>query len=132
MPRKSGDGRGRLGGRAPGTPNKKPSVRNLVQGHGFNYFAPSIVVDDKLLKGLQEVIPFVPFKKGDVVSWYEIDRAMLDPDARTDREIKLLNYYTAKMQSTSVDMTVVDDHRTIVERLALLATGKEIKSPESE
>lgn len=50
-----------------------------------------------------------------------MDIAALDPKDRVDAELKLLNYHTAKMQSTTVDMAVTDDKQTLSKRLSKLA-----------
>ena len=44
----------------------------------------------------------------------------------------LLKFHTPQMQSTSVDMTIVDDNRTLSERIARLAAGEDIASPSEE
>lgn len=119
MPRKAGDGRGRLGGRAAGTPNKDKPLKTFLRQHSVTYFTPSIEEEDEKGK-----------KTGRLVSQFDIDVANLDPASRTDTEIKLLKYHTPQMQSTSVDMTIVDENKTLSERLARLASGEEISAPE--
>lgn len=115
MGRKKGDGRGRMGGRAAGTPNKDKPLKTFLRQHSLQYFTPSIEEKDEEGK-----------PTGRVLSQFDVDIEQLDPASRVDAETKLLKFHTPQMQSTSVDMTVVDDNRTIVERLALLANGKEI------
>ena len=119
MPRKAGDGRGRLGGRAAGTPNKDKPLKTFLRQHSVDYFTPSIEEEDKNGK-----------KTGRIVSQFDLDCKALDPASRADAEIKLLKFHTPQMQSTSVDMTVVDANKTLTERLALLASGKEISAPD--
>ncbi len=120
MPRKAGDGRGRLGGRAAGTPNKDKPLKTFLRQHSVEYFTPSIeeVKDGK--------------KTGRLISQFDMDCKTLDPESRVDAEIKLLKFHTPQMQSTSVDMTIVDDNRTLSERLARLAAGEDIASPSEE
>ena len=118
MPRKAGDGRGRLGGRAAGTPNKDKPLKTFLRQHSVAYFTPSIEEVDEKGK-----------KTGRLVSQFDIDVACLDPTSRTDTEIKLLKYHTPQMQSTSVDMTIVDENKTLSERLARLANGEDISAP---
>lgn len=115
MPRKAGDGRGRLGGRAAGTPNKDKPLKTFLRQHSVAYFTPSIEEEDEKGK-----------KTGRLVSQFDIDVGNLDPASRTDTEIKLLKYHTPQMQSTSVDMTIVDENKTLSERLARLASGEDI------
>lgn len=115
MPRKAGDGRGRLGGRAAGTPNKDKPLKTFLRQHSVAYFTPSIEEKDEKGK-----------KTGRIISQFDKDIACLDPVSRTDAEIKLLKFHTPQMQSTSVDMTIVDENKTLSERIALLAAGKEI------
>ena len=117
MPRKAGDGRGRLGGRTAGTPNKDKPLKTFLREHSARYFTPSI--EEKDDKGN---------KTGQLVSQFDIDCKSLDPESRVDAEIKLLKFHTPQMQSTSVDMTIVDENKTLSERIALLAAGKELAS----
>lgn len=117
MPRKAGDGRGRLGGRAAGTPNKDKPLKTFLREHSVRYFTPSIREKDDNGK-----------ETGQLVSQFDIDCKTLDPESRVDAEIKLLKFHTPQMQSTSVDMTIVDENRTLSERIALLAAGKELPS----
>jgi hypothetical protein len=119
MPRKKGDGRGRLGGRAPGTPNKDKPLKTFLREHSLQYFTPSIEEKDEKGK-----------KTGKLVSQFDIDIAALDPVDRADAEIKLLKFHTPQMQATSVDMTIVEDNRTLSERLARLASGEDITPEE--
>lgn len=121
MPRKAGDGRGRLGGRAAGTPNKDKPLKTFLRQHSVHYFTPSIEEKDDNGK-----------KTGQLVSQFDIDCKTLDPQSRVDAEIKLLKFHTPQMQSTSVDMTIVDDNRTLSERIARLAAGEDIASPSEE
>lgn len=122
MPRKKGDGRGRLGGRAPGTPNKDKPLKTFLREHSISYFTPDKQEKDKDGK-----------PTGRIVSQFDIDIAALDPASRTDAEIKLLKFHTPQMQATSVDMNIVEDNvRTLSERLIRLAAGEDIASPADE
>lgn len=120
MPRKKGDGRGRLGGRQAGTPNKDKPLKTFLRQHSVEYFTPSISEVGEDGK-----------PTGRTVSRYDIDVAALDPASRVDAELKLLKFHTPQMQSTSVDMTVLDDNRTLADRLARLASGEDI-TPDAE
>lgn len=119
MPRKKGDGRGRLGGRQPGTPNKDKPLKTFLRQHSVEYFTPRIEEKDENGK-----------PTGRTLSQYDIDIRSLDPASRVDAELKLLKFHTPQMQSTSVDMTVVDANQTLVERLARLYAGEEINAPD--
>ena len=104
MGRQAGDGRGRLGGRAAGTPNKEKPLKKFLREHSLSYFTPD---------------------PGTGLSQYDQDIAALDPKDRVDAELKLLNYHTPKMQSTTVDMAVVDEKQTLSQRLSKLAKENE-------
>lgn len=119
MPRSKGDGRGRLGGRQPGTPNKDKPLKTFLRQHSVEYFTPRLEEKDENGK-----------PTGRIVSQYDIDIKCLDPASRVDAELKLLKFHTPQMQSTSVDMTVVDANQTLVERLARLSAGEEISAPD--
>ena len=118
MPRSKGDGRGRLGGRQPGTPNKEKPLKTFLRQHSIDYFTPKIA----------ETEDGKP--TGRIVSQYDIDIKSLDPVSRVDAELKLLKFHTPQMQSTSVDMTVADANQTLVERLARLSAGEDIAAPD--
>jgi hypothetical protein len=120
MPRKKGDGRGRLGGRSAGTPNKDKPLKTFLRQHSIAYFTPSIEEEDN------------GKKTGRTLSQFDLDCMTLDPVARVDAEIKLLNFHTPKMQSTSVDVSVSEMNLTLTERLAQLASGLEISAESDE
>ena len=92
MPRQKGDGRGRLGGRAAGTPNKDKPLKTFLKEHSLAYFTP----DPKT--GLSQ---------------YDMDLASMPASDRVDAELKLLNYHTAKMQATTVDMSLNDEKQSL-------------------
>lgn len=100
MPRQKNDGRGRLGGRTAGTPNKDKPLKTFLREHSLFYFTP----DPETGR-----------------SQYDLDMEALDPRDRIDAELKLLNYTTPKMQATTVDMAITDDKQTLSSRLAQLA-----------
>lgn len=112
MPRKKGDGRGRLGGRKPGTPNKNNPLKVFLRQHSIEYFTPNIQEKNKSGE-----------RTGRIVSQFDIDTSGLDAISRADIEIKLLKYHTPQMQATSVDMNIIDENKTLSERLAQLAEG---------
>lgn len=115
MPRKKGDGRGRLGGRAAGTPNKDKPLKTFLREHSAGYFTPSVEEVDE--KGN---------KTGRLLSQFDIDLMALDAASRVDAEIKLLRFHTPQMQATSVDVSVSDMSLTLTQRLARLASGEGI------
>ena len=100
MPRQKNDGRGRLGGRTAGTPNKDKPLKTFLREHSLLYFTP----DPETGR-----------------SQYDLDMEALDPRDRIDAELKLLKYTTPKMQATTVDMAITDDKQTLSSRLAQLA-----------
>jgi hypothetical protein len=114
MPRKAGDGRGRIGGRAPGTPNKDKPLKVFLREHSLEYFTPSIeeVIDGK--------------KTGRMISQYDKDVKDLAAADRVDAEIKLLKFHTPQMQATAVDLSVAANNVTLSERIARLARGEDI------
>lgn len=106
-----------MGGRKAGTPNKDKPLKTFLRQHSVAYFTPNI-----------EEIGDDGKPTGRMVSQFDIDIELLDPASRVDAEQKLLKYHTPAMQSTSVDMNIVEDNRTLSQRLALLAAGKPINS----
>lgn len=118
MPRKKGDGRGRLGGRAPGTPNRDKPLKAFLRQHSVGYFIPSVEETDESGNAT-----------GRMLSQFDADCAALLPGDRADIELKLLRFHTPQMQATSVDMTLSDTGMSVSERLARLAGGEDIESP---
>lgn len=121
MPRQKGDGRGRLGGRTAGTPNKDKPLKVFLRQHSLEYFTPSIEEKDEAGKGT-----------GRFVSQFDLDCCALDPSSRVDAEIKLLKFHTPQMQSTSVDVSVADTSLSITERLGRLYRGEDINQSSDE
>ena len=103
----------KTGGRQKGTPNQDVPLKHSLRLHSISYYTPNIV--DKVT--------------GKLVSQFDLDIRELDPAARVDAEAKILKFTTPQMQSTSVDVTVVDADKTLSERLGILANGGDISSP---
>lgn len=120
MPRQSGDGRGRLGGRVAGTPNKNKPLKAFLREHSLEYFTP----------GIEEVIEGK--KTGRIISQYEKDLQNLDAASRVDAELKLLKFHTPQMQATAVDVSVAATNVTLAERIARLSRGEDIASASEE
>ena len=99
MPRSKGDGRGRLGGRAPGTPNKEKPLKVLLRQHSLKYYTPDPDT------GLSE---------------FDEDLSHMMPADRAHVELNLLNYHTPKMQATTVDMNT-DAKQSFSEQLSQIA-----------
>lgn len=118
MPRSANDGRGRLGGRTAGTPNKNKPLKAFLREHSLEYFTPKF---DEVINGK---------KTGRLVSQYEKDLLDLDVANRVDAEIKLLKFHTPQMQATAMDVTLASANATLAERLARLAQGEEIAAAE--
>ncbi|MCF0245092.1 MAG: hypothetical protein HUK06_09975 [Bacteroidaceae bacterium] len=138
MPRNKDDGRGRLGGRQPGTPNKDKPLKTFLRQHSQNYFETNITVDEKFISDfitsaavksgikLDDAEKYrdilCPFRVGDIISQFDADCQSLSAEDRVKNEIALLKFHTPQMQSTSVDMTISDEKQTLTERLARLAS----------
>lgn len=104
--RKTGDGRGRLGGRQKGTPNKENPLKTVLHQKSEDYFTAP--VDDE----------------GN--TQFDLDMREMNPDVRAKLQMEMLHYHTPKMQSVSGDMTVKETKGKYTERLSLLSQGKEI------
>lgn len=121
MPRKKGDGRGRLGGRAAGTPNRDKPLKTFLRQHSQEYFTPSI----------DEIDKETGKPTGNILSPFDIDLMKLAADERVEAELKLLRFHTPMMQATSVDLTLTDRNLTFVQRLQRLANGEDINLPDT-
>ena len=97
----------KTGGRVKGTPNKdtpqKKAIKTLLQEHSIAYITPG---DD----GLSEL---------------DKDLAMMKPAERAQIEVKLMEFHTPKMQSTSVDVNMQDTRVTIEDKLLKLSQDNE-------
>lgn len=136
--RKANDGRGRLGGRQAGTPNKDNPLKNMLHEHSVDYFTPNIEAKDVELRyfiidpeaedaqdmAMEAKKEFVALNKGRVFSRYELDLLAMAPSARAKVEIDLLSFHTPKMQAISADMSVKNDN-TISDILINIAAGKD-------
>lgn len=126
MPRKKNDGRGRLGGRQPGSLNKDNPLKILLHTHSVDYFTPSIPA---------ETVDFLRDKKeyvGKTFSQYELDLLRMKASDRAKAELELLNYHTPKMQSISADLGVKEQNQALSLRIARLAAGEDIPSAAEE
>lgn len=113
MGRKKGDGRGRLGGRVKGTPNKDKPLKVFLREHSLEYFTPNI---EETKNGKAT---------GRLLSQFDIDTAELDPKDRVDAEIKLLKYHTPQQQSTSVDIVTESGNESLVDKLIRISRENE-------
>lgn len=118
MGRKPNDGKGRMGGRQKGTPNKTPEFKIFLKKHSMTYFTEESVMElDKDGNAT-----------GRMITQYEADCQHMKPSDRVNAELTLLKYHTPQMQATSVDMSVADSNKTLADRLAMLSEGEEIPS----
>lgn len=144
MPRQKNDGRGRLGGRTAGTPNKDNPLKTLLHEHSTEYFSKNIhpedirasvfIIDPKaenamtLANAIKE--EFVEQHKGEIFSQYEIDCISMRASDRAKAEIELLSFHTPKMQAISADMFVKDVNMKLAEKVRRLAAGEDISADE--
>lgn len=104
MARQKNDGKGRLGGRSKGTPNKNKPLKTFLRSHSLFYFTP----DEKTMR-----------------SEFDNDILSLKPQERVNAELQLLKFHTPQMQATAIDMNVNDEKQTLVQRLSQLAAEEE-------
>lgn len=131
MPRKKGDGRGRLGGRAEGTPNKDNTLKVLLHQHSQKYFEPTIPLGDVNIPDDNAKARFIMLHDGDdFVSQYDVDLYLMKPTDRVTAELSMLKYHTPQMQAVSADMTVKAANSTITTRLTRIVNGEDISADE--
>lgn len=116
--RKPNDGRGRLGGRKPGTPNKDNPIKVLLREHSASYFLKNI--DAKDVDWADD--EWKKKHKGEVFSKYELDLLCMKAADRAKCELDLLAFHTPKMQAVSADMSV-QTNKTITDILLSIAAG---------
>lgn len=115
MPRQKNDGKGRLGGRTKGTPNKEKPLKMILRSHSIDYFTQTLDEVDN------DGNP-----TGRVVSQFDLDMARCRPAERVKYEVDILKFHTPQMQATSVDVTASDATQTLSQRLNALANGEEL------
>lgn len=130
MPRKKNDGRGRLGGREAGTPNKDNPLKTILRDHSMEYFDKNIPANEAFgtyNKKDREILR--EQYAGKTFSQFELDLLGMKAVDRAKAELEIIQYHTPKMQSVSADMTVKNANRSITEVLVCLANGKELPPP---
>lgn len=109
----------KTGGRVKGTPNKdtpqKKAIKTVLQQHSLAYITPHEVKDEEGKTMLNaDGTPMI-------ASDLELDLAGMKPTDRALIEVKLLEFHTPKMQSTSVDVNMQDTRITIEDKLIKLS-----------
>ncbi len=102
MARPKNDGRGRLGGRAPGTPNKDKPLKETLRAHSQDYFTRILPEEGK--------------------TQFQLDLMELDPATRMEMEAKFLRFHLPQMSSVTADLTHNTTDTTLEDRLAKLAS----------
>jgi len=130
--RKKGDGRGRMGGREAGTPNKQVPLKQVLSEHSMAYFSPSVAAEDANInfKDGAERAAFMAKNKDKVFSRFELDLMEMKATDRAKLEADILSFHTPKMQAISADVGVKVKNMTLCERLEKLARGEEIEPGE--
>ena len=106
----------KTGGRKKGTPNKdtpqKKAIKAILRDHTLAYITPSDVVDQDT-------------GEHSMLSQLDMDLAMMKAAERAQIEVKLMEFHTPKMQSTSVDVNMGDTKVTIEDKLLKLSQEPE-------
>ena len=123
--RQPNDGRGRLGGRQKGTPNKDKPLKRLLMSHSLDYFAPTLRAEDiPALRGPDGTLP--ARYEGAMLSQFDADIAAMRPCDRARLEVDVLSYHTPRMQAVQADVAARDGLGAYTERLARLASGQDV------
>lgn len=114
MGRLKNDGRGRLGGRAPGTPNKENPLKGYLRAHSLEYFKPKPQINSDgtpreipiYVDGVKVKVLILNDSEGNplVMSDFDVDMLQLKDVERVNAEIRLLEFHTPKMKSVDVDV----------------------------
>lgn len=130
--RKKGDGRGRMGGREAGTPNKNVPLKQVLSDHSMTYFLPSVAAEDVdiAFKDGEQRAAFMAANKDRVFSRFELDLMGMKATDRAKLEADILSFHTPKMQAISADVGVKVKNMTLCERLERIARGEEISPDE--
>ena len=130
MPRKKNDGRGRLGGRQAGTPNKDNPLKTMLHEHSVGSFTPSI--DANTLDFLKdENGQTYPEYRDSTLSRFDVDCLQMKATDRAKVELEILQYHTPKLQSITAEMGVTDRTLTFSQKFSLIANGKELPPSET-
>lgn len=109
----------KYGGRQKGTPNKdtleKRAIKALLRDHSVDYITPHEVIN--------EDGTLMTDDDGNVImmSDLEIDLSQMKPSERAQTELKLLEFHTPKMQTSSIDIAVSDKAISIEDKLIELS-----------
>ncbi|MCH5225079.1 MAG: hypothetical protein J1D77_03730 [Muribaculaceae bacterium] len=114
MGRQKNDGRGRLGGRAPGTPNKENPLKGFLRAHSLEYFKPKSQTEADgsprkihiYIEGGEAKTLILADAEGKplIMSDFDVDMLQLKDVERVNAEIRLLEFHTPKMKSVDVDV----------------------------
>ena len=106
----------KTGGRTKGTPNKdtpqKRAIKAILRDHTLAYITPHDVVDEET-------------GEHSMLSQLDMDLALMKAAERAQIEVKLMEFHTPKMQSTSVDVNMPDTKVTIEDKLFKLSQEPE-------
>lgn len=106
----------KTGGRTKGTPNKdtpqKKAIKAILRDHSLAYITPHDVVDEET-------------GEHSMLSQLDMDLALMKAAERAQIEVKLMEFHTPKMQSTSVDVNMPDTKVTIEDKLIKLSQEPE-------
>ncbi|MFM7008876.1 MAG: hypothetical protein ACKO0Z_06025 [Betaproteobacteria bacterium] len=106
----------KTGGRTKGTPNKdtpqKKAIKAILLNHSLAYITPHDVVDEET-------------GEHSMLSQLDMDLALMKAADRAQIEVKLMEFHTPKMQSTSVDVNMPDTKVTIEDKLLKLSQEPE-------
>lgn len=125
MPRQKNDGRGRLGGRQKGTPNKDNPLKTILHEHSMGYFEQNIpaneafgTYNEKDRETLREQYA------GRIFSQFELDLLGMKAVDRAKAELEIIQYHTPKLQAVSADMSLKDSNKSFAGRLNRIANGE--------
>lgn len=106
----------KTGGRKKGTPNKdtpaKKAIKAILRDHSLAYITPHDVVDEET-------------GEHSMLSQLDMDLAMMKAAERAQIEVKLMEFHTPKMQSTSVAVDMPNTKVTIEDKLIKLSQEPE-------
>lgn len=135
MGRQKNDGRGRLGGRAPGTPNKENPLKGYLKTHSLEYFKPRLQIQNDgtprkipiYADGKEVNVMILADTKGKPLemSDFDVDMMQLECAERVHAELRLLEFHTPKMKAVDIDMNVSGTVSSIVQKLKTLYEEEE-------
>lgn len=135
MARPKNDGRGRIGGRQKGTPNKENPLKGYLKAQSLEYFEPKPQTNPdgsprtltQIVDGQKITVATLADKNGKplLLSDFHVDLLQMKADDRVNAMIRLLEFHTPKMKAVDIDLNLSPVTLTIEDKLRSLSVAQD-------